>query len=82
MPTSLTGYDLLNGAFGGPAGAIDLYLTIDAGPELRPPTEALDGRKGTVAVYNYQTGEILCLVSSPTYDPRNVPDGLGDRSQL
>jgi peptidoglycan glycosyltransferase len=25
-------------------------------------------------VYNYQTGEILCAVSSGTYDPDNVPD--------
>jgi len=32
--------------------------------------EALDGRKGAVLVYNYQTGEILCMVSSPSYDPQ------------
>ena len=24
---------------------------------------------GVVAVYNYKTGEILCMVSSPSYDP-------------
>lgn len=29
-----------------------------------------------MAVYNYQTGEILCLVSSPSFDPRNIPSGL------
>lgn len=35
---------------------------------------ALNGRKGTVAVYNYVNGEILCAVSAPTYDPDNIPD--------
>ena len=29
--------------------------------------------KGAVAVYNYKTGEVLCLVSSPCYDPSNPP---------
>jgi len=29
----------------------------------------LDGRKGTIGVYNYKTGEIICNVSTPTYDP-------------
>lgn len=50
-------------------------LTIDA--ELnRTALEALDGRKGTVAVYNYQTGEILCMVSSPTFDPYDSEEVL------
>ncbi len=40
--------------------------------------EALAGRKGTVAVYNYKTGEILCALSAPTFDPDNVPDIAGD----
>ncbi len=26
-----------------------------------------------MAVYNYETGEILCMVSAPSYDPLNVP---------
>ena len=43
-------------------------LTIDA--ELNAAAlRALDGRSGTVAVYNYNTGEILCMVSAPTFDP-------------
>ena len=38
---------------------------------------------GTVAVYNYKTGEILCMVSAPSYDPLNVPADLetNDRYQ-
>jgi len=35
--------------------------------------EGLGSRKGTVGVYNYQTGEILCMVSSGTYDPDEMP---------
>lgn len=45
-----------------------VYLTIDADLN-RSAYEALDGRSGTVAVYNYKTGELLCLVSAPSYDP-------------
>lgn len=36
--------------------------------------DAMAGRKGTVGVYNYKTGEILCALTTPTYDPDNVPD--------
>lgn len=67
----LTGYDLLNGAFGADRGA-ELYLTIDARYHYEA-YQALNGHAGTVAVYNYKTGEILCMVSAPSYDPLNVP---------
>ena len=29
-----------------------------------------------MAVYNYKTGEILCMVSAPSYDPLNVPEDI------
>lgn len=67
----LTGYNLLNGAFGADAGS-DLYLTIDARYNYEA-YQALGGHAGTVAVYNYKTGEVLCMVSAPSYDPLNVP---------
>ena len=67
----LTGYSLLNGAFGADAGS-DLYLTIDARYNYEA-YQALGGHACTVAVYNYKTGEILCMVSAPSYDPLNVP---------
>ncbi len=51
------------------------YLTIDS--ELcKLAYLAMGGKNGTVGVYNYKTGEILCLVSTPTYDTMNVPDDL------
>ncbi len=70
----LTGYSLLNGAFGAQQGN-DLYLTIDARYNYTA-YEALGGHAGTVAVYNYETGEILCMVSAPSYDPLNVPEDI------
>jgi len=51
----------------------ELRLTVSA-PVQTAALEALEGRKGTVAVYNYKTGEILCAVTSPTYDPLSPPD--------
>lgn len=70
----LTGFNLLNGAFDATKGG-NLYLTIDAYYNY-VAYQALNGKRGTVAVYNYQTGEVLCLVSSPSYDPLNVPSDL------
>ena len=45
-----------------------LRLSIDAGLN-NMAYDALDGRKGTVAIVNYTNGELLCMVSSPSVDP-------------
>ncbi len=46
-----------------------MQLTIDA--EVSAAAyDALAGMKGTVLVYNYQTGEIICMVSTPGWDPQ------------
>ena len=58
----------------------ELYLTIDSDWN-KAAWQALNGRKGTVGVYNYKTGEILCLVSSPSFDPRNIPGDLETNSK-
>ena len=70
----LTGYNLLNGAFGADRGS-ELYLTIDARYNYEA-YQALNGHSGTVVVYNYKTGEILCMVSAPSYDPLHVPKDI------
>lgn len=70
----LTGYSLLNGAFGAERGG-SLYLTLDARYNYEA-YQALNGHAGTVAVYNYKTGDILCMVSAPSCDPLNVPGDL------
>ena len=69
----MMGYDLVNGlyAYGNAPGV--LHLTISSKVQ-KVALEALGERKGTVAVYNYKTGEILCAVSTPSFDPDQVPD--------
>lgn len=44
--------------------------------------EAFDGNNGACFVYNYKTGEILCMVSAPTYDPMNIPEAPEDGAYL
>lgn len=40
--------------------------------------EALGGRSGAVMLLNYETGELLCMVSSPSYDPNGEADETVD----
>jgi peptidoglycan glycosyltransferase len=68
----LVGYNLLTGTYSARENGRQLYLTLDA-EACKAAYKALDGRSGTVGVYNYKTGEILCMVSSPSYDPANPP---------
>ncbi len=68
-----SGFDLLNGLYTyGGYGAVQT-LTLSASVQ-KAALAALGNRKGTVAVYNYKTGELLCSVTTPTYDPDNVPE--------
>lgn len=53
---------------GFPPPGLDLRLTIDLGLQ-RGAAEALGGRRGAVVVLDPLSGEILALVSSPSYDP-------------
>ena len=68
----LSGYNVLTGADNPFGQGNDLYLTIDAHLNY-VAYQALGGRRGAVGVYNYETGEILCMVSTPTFDPANPP---------
>lgn len=69
----LSGYNLLTGAYSPLGDGNHLYLTIDAYLN-NIAYQALGGMNGTVGVYNYKTGEILCMVSAPTFDPANPPE--------
>ena len=75
----MAGFDLVNGVYDTSGTGGQAALTLSAQVQ-NTALKALGGRKGTVAVYNYETGEILCAVSAPTYDPDNVPDIAGDTS--
>ena len=68
----LIGYDFVNGIYTLNNAGKDVYLTLDASL-CATACEAMNGRKGCVGVYNYKTGEILCMVSGPTYDPEEPP---------
>ena len=70
----LTGWNLFNGAFGADRGG-ELTLTLDARYNYEA-YQALNGKAGAVGVYNYKTGEILCMVSAPSYDPLDVPEDI------
>ena len=75
----LSGFDKINGVYSNSGTGGRAELTLSARVQ-NAALEALNGRKGTVAVYNYKTGEILCAVTAPTYDPDNVPNIDGDNS--
>ena len=53
----------------------DFRLTIDSRLQ-KTALQALGDYKGAMFFYNYKTGEILCMVSTPTYDPQNVPEDI------
>ena len=70
---SMVGYDLINGVYNASGEGGNARLTLSAKVQ-NAALEAMGNRKGTVGVYNYKTGEILCALTTPTYDPENVPD--------
>lgn len=75
--SELAGFNILNGVYtyGQTGGVAELTLSARA---QTAALEALGDYKGTVGVYNYKTGELICAVSTPTYDPDNIPDLEGD----
>ena len=72
----LTGYTTIRGTTR-PGNSVTLSLDV----RLQTAAwAALSGRTGAVMLMNYETGEVLCMVSNPSYDP-NLPadeeiDGL------
>lgn len=73
----IAGFDPLSGvyAYGGVGGQVQ--LTLSAKLQMAA-LEAMGDYKGTLAIVNYKTGELLCAVTTPTYDPDDVPDIAGD----
>lgn len=73
----MVGYDPVNGVYSYGNTTGQMRLTLDARVQ-KAAREAMGDQVGTVAVYNYKTGELLCAVTTPSYDPDNVPDINGD----
>lgn len=69
----IAGFDIINGVYtyGGTAG--EAQITLSAKVQMAA-LEAMAGQKGTVAVFNYKTGELICAVTTPTFDPESPPD--------
>lgn len=77
----IVGYDRIDGVYTYADTPGQATLTLSARVQT-VALRAMAGRKGVVAVYNYKTGEILCAVSTPTYDPDNVPSISTDASGI
>ena len=75
--SKMIGFDVVNGLYTDEPGSVAARLTISAAVQSAAQ-QALSGYRGTIGVYNYKTGEILCAVTSPSYDPDHVPDVAND----
>ncbi len=77
----LADHDPVNGlyTYGGRSGEIG--LTLSAKLQVAA-LEAMGEYTGTLAVYNYKTGALLCAVSTPNYDPEQVPNIAGDTTGM
>jgi penicillin-binding protein 2 len=56
----------------------DLYLTLDLDVQ-RAAEETLGDRAGAVVALDPNSGEVLALVSHPTYDPNLFPRGISPK---
>ena len=68
MADKIAGYSFMDGTYSRDGGGSTLRLTIDS-DVCRTAYTALSGRSGAVLVSNYETGEIICMVSSAGFDP-------------
>lgn len=73
--SALTGYHAIGGVYSTDHAQGELELTVSATAQ-KAAYHAMNGKKGAVGVYNYQTGEVLCMLSMPTYDPQEPPDSI------
>ncbi len=73
----MAGHNIITGVYDYGKTGGQVTLTLSSKLQM-VALEAMGDRKGTIAVYNYKTGEILCAISTPTFDPDNLPDIAGD----
>lgn len=73
----LTGYSVLTGLYNAKGDkSNDMELTIDSNACAVAYKALSNYKAGCVGVVNYKTGDIVCMVSTPTYDIENKPDNL------
>lgn len=75
--SELSGYNFITGLVSptGKTNGCSIHLTVNS-DLCRLAREKLNGRDGAAALYNYKTGELLCMVSTPDYDPQNPPKDI------
>ena len=76
----MAGYNFVTGTnpiLTGSSRRVNLTIDADANVEAY---RALSGRNGFVSVYNWRTGEIICLVSTPAVDPAVQVDSASVQS--
>lgn len=72
--SQLTGYNLWNGLYYVHRDtSYNMTLTIDTDLSVAA-YNAMGSHQGCVGVYNYKTGELLSVVSCPTFDVANKPN--------
>ncbi len=76
----LSGYNHFSGLYNYQEPGRDLHLTIDADLTALAYQKLAD-YKGTAAIIDYQSGQVLALASSPSFDPLNPPDISEDDSK-
>jgi peptidoglycan glycosyltransferase len=77
--SQLAGYNPITGLaqpMGSKPTGSNLKLTIDSSL-CKLALEKFGSKRGAAVLYNYKTGEVLCMVSSPNFDPQNEPSDLG-----
>ncbi|MBO5409854.1 MAG: hypothetical protein J6A60_01180 [Clostridia bacterium] len=78
------GYNIVDGIYNlrgdDLGGAATVTLNIDSKANL-VAYNALKDYKGAVAVLNYETGQLLCSVSTPCFDPENTPADLDKNTE-
>lgn len=74
--SQLTGYNLIWGLNMPQSLRVshDITLTVDSATSAAAYEKlASYGKKGACVVYNYKTGDVICSVSTPGYDPQDPP---------
>ena len=68
----MVGYNLVTGTYSVTGKGNSVHLSIDS-DACKVAYNALGSRNGLVAVYNYKTGQVVCMTSTPTFDPSDPP---------
>ena len=75
----MVGYNLVTGTYSITKKGNSVHLSIDS-DVCRTAYNALGYRSGLVGVYNYKTGQVICMTSTPSFDPADPPDAKNAKS--